>query len=289
MRLFIILLLMVCMLSENKAYASEIGMPSEISVKIYEKMDEQSNVVANVIQGSAFTIIRVDADADGERWCYICTDFGTEGYVRESSVRYEEAEETESKEKKSDVQRIETVDNVNVREIPSTDAEIVGKVPHNTVLEPLQTQENENGETWYQIEYEGTVGYIRDTAVNMVTVALEKEADGEEQSADDAQIINGISEAQEIQGIDQKEETASVEQIPTIEEEQKIKTEKDAEMMESDEKTDWGVQEPDTKTSRKWVNPIDKVAIMLILGMVVSAVAIIYILKKIRKEQRRHR
>ena len=49
-------------------YATETGTTSGMSAKVYESMNEEGTVVANVIRGSRFTILATETDEEGGQW-----------------------------------------------------------------------------------------------------------------------------------------------------------------------------------------------------------------------------
>lgn len=53
--------------------------------------------------------------------------------------------------------------NLNIREEPNTESEVIGSLPKDTVVEVLDRVEGEviQGDSeWFHIEHEGTIGYI---------------------------------------------------------------------------------------------------------------------------------
>jgi len=64
--------------------------------------------------------------------------------------------------------RLRTTDRVNVREYASTEGVILGEIPRDTVLDYTGIQENEMGETWYEVTYGEIHGYIRESTVDEI-------------------------------------------------------------------------------------------------------------------------
>ena len=65
---------------------------SQMSVKVYYDMDEESAVLANVLQGSEITILKTESNDIEEIWHLICTDTGVEGYIKAAVAVPEEEE-----------------------------------------------------------------------------------------------------------------------------------------------------------------------------------------------------
>lgn len=286
MRIGLILFLMVCILPCHKVYASETGTPSETSARIYEHMDKESGIAANVIQGSTFTILRMETDADGNNWYYVRTDFGAEGYIPEADVYKQAEEEALDESGQTDMHYIETRNNVNIREQPSTAASIAGRIPQNTVLEPLQVYENDNGEIWYQIEYDGSVGYIRDTTVNSISQSIQN-TEAVRDSAESAGITETVQdETENSEGTESaRNETESSEEESFREIKNAQETETEAAKQQAQTEKQDAETAANQETTRKWANPIDKTVILLVLGVLISGFAAGYIVKRIRKEQ----
>lgn len=273
----LILALFMTMIFSKSVYATQIGTIEEMSVKVYENMNEDSAVVANIIYGSRFTILSEEADADGIEWCFVQTDLGIKGYIKKEYMKQETQETIEIQKK----QQIEFVQNVNIRLQPTTEAEIVGRVPQHTILEPVQTQENELGEIWYQIEYEGIMGFVRESTVDIIEVE---------------ETVENVEE----------EPQPQTNEAELVEPEPQISVEMDAEIIKEEEKQDIKIEKSDTQendkqekksteereeiykvTTRKAVNPIDEVVIRLGLGSLLSAFLALLVIKLMRKEQRK--
>lgn len=271
----LILALFMAMIFQKPAYAAQTGTIEEMSVKVYENMNEDSTVVANIIYGSRFTILSEEADSDGIEWCFVQTDLGIKGYIKKEYVKQEIQEEIEIQKK----QQIEFAQNVNIRLQPTTEAEIVGRVPQHTILEPVQTQENELGEIWYQIEYEGIIGFVRESTVDIIEVE---------------ETIENVEAEPQTSGTElvEPETWISVEVgAETIKEEAKLDTEAekdDAQEIDKQEKKSTEEREEIYKvTTRRLVNPIDGVVVMLGLGILLSAFLALLVIKLMRKEQRK--
>lgn len=234
--------------------ASETGMITSLSEKVYESMDTEGGVVANVIMGSPFTLLDAQYDGDGNVWYRIRTDMGTEGYLparnvvrggqdnpggqapesgsgnasegnpsgEDQGTGRDDGTETTSvpqeadgtgRETGEDGNRTEpgagagtdgllaagdgnlpagngpggfgtdisgpegqpveverqarTIEAVNIRREPSTDAEILGTIPPDITLDCISIEANRIGETWYEVDYDGVRGYIRESTVEV--------------------------------------------------------------------------------------------------------------------------
>ena len=266
----LILALFITMIYQKPAYASQMGTTKEMSAKVYEKMNEDSTVLVNVINGSVFTILAEEVDADGIEWYLVQTDLGIKGYIKKEYVKVEAEDENEENEIEKKWQ-IEFKQNVNIRLQPTTEAEIVGRVPQYTILEPLQTQENELGEIWYQIEYEGITGFVRESAVDIIemedTVEISEEVTQEIETTTSESEPEMNTETEE-----QYEETEN--RVVQETEKQEMESQKLVEVVQK-------------VTTRKTANPIDGVVIVLVMGIVASAFMAVMVLKLMRKEQRK--
>lgn len=273
----LILALFITMIYQKPAYASQIGTTKEMSAKVYEKKNEDSTVVANVINGSIFTILAEEVDADGIEWCLVQTDLGIKGYIKKEYVKEEVKDENEENEIEKKWQ-IEFKQNVNIRLQPTTEAEIVGRVPQYTILEPLQTQENDLGEVWYQIVYEGVTGFVRESAVDIIEIE------------DTVEISEEVIQEIETKAAELETEMNTETEIKiTGEEGQKEETENRViqETEKQEKKSQKTVEAVQKVTTRKMANPIDCVVIVLVIGIVTSAFMAVMVLKLMRKEQRK--
>lgn len=272
----LILALFITMIYQKPAYASQMGTTKEMSAKVYEKMNEDSTVLVNVINGSVFTILAEEVDADGIEWYLVQTDLGIKGYIKKEYVKVEAEDENEENEIEKKWQ-IEFKQNVNIRLQPTTEAEIVGRVPQYTILEPLQTQENELGEIWYQIEYEGITGFVRESAVDIIEME------------DSVEISEEVSREIETKTAEFETEMNTETEIKiTGEEGQNEETENRViqETEKQEKKKQIPVEAVQKITTRKMVNPIDGVVIILGLGILISAFLAMIVVKLMRKEQR---
>ena len=206
----------------------------------------------------------------------ICTDTGVEGYIKAAVAVPEEEEYT----KQLRVRQINFAQNVNIREYPSTESSVVGRVPINTILLPISEEYNEDGELWYRIEYEGTEGFIRESTVDVIEVPKVAETQAE------AEELNTPEEAQE----QSTEKPLVVENATqrvtqnTVQASNKNESNEVAKEEEADEK----MLQP-TITTRPDAGFVDEVTIVIVIGIFVSlllaGIAMIMIHKERKKLQ----
>lgn len=159
---------------------------------------------------------------------------------------------------------VEVMEYVNIREHPTTDARILGHIPGETVLQPLGKEENELGELWYQIRYEGITGYIRGTTVKPAVEENAQEEASKEVLTEEA--------AEEI-----TKEPAAEEPMT-----------RDAERLPSEEVTETEITEEQTistQTTREAVHPIDRAAVLFFGGALFCLVPMVLLIRRIRKQQ----
>lgn len=261
--------LFMAMLLQKPIYAEQTGMLAQMSAKVYEAMSDDSSVVANIIYGNRFDILSEETASDGIEWYFIQTDIGIKGYIKKENVQQEKQEAMEIQKK----QQIEFAQNVNIRKLPTTEAEIVGRVPQHTILEPVQTQENEQGEIWYQIEYEGIIGFVRENTVDIIEI---------EETVEN--VKNELQTNKE-EFVEPQTQTGMEEETEEIKEKQESKPEK-SDKQDNDKQEKIGT-EPDRIITRKTVNPVDGVVVLLGLGSLISALLAWLVIKRMRKQQRK--
>lgn len=175
--------------------AAEIGTIVEQWEHVYEKSDTGANIVANVILGYNFPILAEETDEGGNVWYLIETDMGVQGYIPAQSVikvaadsqnenthergaqvqnpEPEEENENENNLPDSVEKQLLTMEVVNIRENPSTDEEILGKIPRGTTLDYIDTITNTIGEVWYEVSYEDVYGFIKQSTVKEIEVPVQ--------------------------------------------------------------------------------------------------------------------
>lgn len=284
-----------------KAYAAEDSdIFSAASAKVYTSMSEDSDVAANLIMGNMFEVLDAQGDADGVIWYLVRTDFGAEGYVKADELDRvlmqepqasmdEGAQDDENVQIPENVQVPENIEGeedsegtnndptgklvvqeaVNLRRMPSTGSEILGRINRNTTLPYYEQITNDADEIWYRVIHEGSTGYVTDGAVTVMQQSSQpgegEQVSGEAETEQDTQTQKPIQESMTIQ-----------EKKP-IQEETQFETETST--------ITQNVFEVDNETEpqRKGRRGLDKVMVVLSLGSVLCAAAIAVLIKKIWK------
>lgn len=150
-----------------------------------------------------------------------------------------------------------TLDSVNLRSMPSTDSEILRRISQNIPLLYYQRYVNDEGEGWYKVEYEGTTGYVIESAVML---EQEQQPDEEMQVSDMDNVETPISEQdlQESEAVQEKSQS----ETQTL----------------SNNQAEFQVNEK-VQTHKR--GGIDVMLIMLIAGGILCIAAIAVFLKKI--------
>lgn len=266
--------------------ASEPGVITALSEKVYLEKSIGSTVLANVLQGSTVEIIFTEMDDAGGLWFYIRTDTGLEGYlpaqsaaavsVQQPEVQQEaspqeeqqEADKPEDEEQQpveeelQTEQKIITLDNVNIREKPTVSSRIKGNIPQGTEVSYTQSVRNEQDEVWYAVTYQGIEGYITETAVNAGQIA------------DEPEVIETVEQEETVQTI---ETTESESQIATPEVVEK-EIEQTANELVIEEQT-----EADTVKSHYKIRLPEKFEVLICLGIIACGAIVFFLLKKIKR------
>ena len=255
--------------------ASEPGVITALSEKVYLEKSIGSTVLANVLQGSTVEIIFTEMDDAGGLWFYIRTDTGLEGYLpAQSATVVSPQEEQQEADKPKDEeqepveeepqaeQKITTLDNVNIREKPTVSSRIKGNIPQGTEVSYTRSVRNEQDEVWYAVTYQGIEGYITETAVNAGQIADEPEE------------IETVGQEETVQTI---ETTESESQIATPEVVEK-ETEQTANELVIEEQT-----EADTVKSHYKIRLPEKFEVLICLGIIVCGAIVFFLLKKIKR------
>ncbi|MCI5610571.1 MAG: SH3 domain-containing protein [Roseburia sp.] len=265
--------------------ASEPGVITALSEKVYLEKNIGSTVLANVLQGSTVEIIFTEMDDAGGLWFYIRTDTGLEGYLpaqsatvsvqqpevqQEASPQEEQQEADKPKDEEQEPveeepqaeQKITTLDNVNIREKPTVSSRIKGNIPQGTEVSYTQSVRNEQDEVWYAVTYQGIEGYITETAVNAGQIA------------DEPEVIETVEQEETVQTI---ETTESESQIATPEVVEK-ETEQTANELVIEEQT-----EADTVKSHYKIRLPEKFEVLICLGIIVCGAIVFFLLKKIKR------
>lgn len=265
--------------------ASEPGVITALSEKVYLEKSIGSTVLANVLQGSTVEIIFTEMDDAGGLWFYIRTDTGLEGYLpaqsatvsvqqpevhQEASPQEEQQEADKPKDEEQEPveeepqaeQKITTLDNVNIREKPTVSSRIKGNIPQGTEVSYTRSVRNEQDEVWYAVTYQGIEGYITETAVNAGQIA------------DEPEVIETVGQEETVQTI---ETTESESQIATPEVVEK-ETEQTANELLIEEQT-----EADTVKSHYKIRLPEKFEVLICLGIIACGAIVFFLLKKIKR------
>ncbi len=185
------------------------------------------------------------------------------------------AKATESVEHSEQV--LQVLENVNIRQMPTTESRIVGNIPRETELAYIAAWENEKGEVWYEITYQAIDGYITASVV-----------DAGESPMTPQPIALMEEETTQMQETEEMSETedAFVEQ-ETLEEEVQTETESIPIVMETKEEIETQeqfsvVQIEDRKTNQKMRMP-DCFEIGICLGILICILVLIRLIRKIRQ------
>lgn len=319
-------------------YAAEVGTIAGMSEKVYRDKDTDSEVVANVIAGSTFTLLSAETDAAGNAWYCIETDFGIEGYLPAKNVivagtenpEPESAEQAETAgggentgdeaggEENGSIEtgsaeedgagiagtedgsagdsgengqygteeQIQITETINIRSAASTETEIIGKIPQGVTLGCIAVQENEIGETWYEISYNGVHGYIRKSAVTeqpgVIKEAPDTWADGNGSASIEQETVPAQEKAQTQEAFPAVSEE-TVEPFKNTEE----KTE-NAEALGAEESTETEITDTEAAASGRGFR-IDWIAAAAFAGSLLCMAAMACLLRRMARLYRRMR
>lgn len=215
---FYLLLFSCACFGINAEAAEDSSVPS--SVKIYSELSDNGDVAANLIAGNLFEVLEAVSDGSGRIWYRVRTDFGAEGYVKADEldrlILETQAMQQEAAENVENIQpegagenvldndsldnaagdddvldnaqgtviegRLVILDSVNLRSMPSTESEILARINQNVELSYYQKYQNDIGEGWYQVDYNGMTGYVIESAA--MVLQLQQEAESDESQAD---------------------------------------------------------------------------------------------------------
>lgn len=281
-------------LKVRAAQEEEILQPA--SVKVYSGMSDSGRITASLIFGNVFEVIEAEKDDTGVTWYRVKTDLGVEGYVKADELDRmilaaqppAEAESTAAEESGADAGadtpdeessnndmpdggavnndetdmtagEVITLDTVNLRSQPSVDSKILSKIKKDIKLSYFQRHVNDDGEVWYNVEYDGKKGYVIDRAVSIVQEAEEAEQESYEEDSSIAVVPEKALEKKEAVQKEAKPETQTAVTQGT----------------ESGAK-----DESDIQMGHKGMR-IDFVLIMLIVGGILCTAAIVLLVKRI--------
>lgn len=152
--------------------------------------------------------------------------------------------------------RLVTLDSVNLRSMPSTESEILTRINQNEELSYYQRYQNDIGEGWYQVDYNGMTGYVIESAAMVLQLQQEAGADNSEADA--------LDEEEQ-----QQEESSALGQIPS-----------DTPSIGS-HRAEFEVNEGTDAPKKHRHGGVDIMLIVLIIGGISCIAAIVIFLKKI--------
>jgi hypothetical protein len=148
---------------------------------------------------------------------------------------------------------------INVRKEPSTDADIVAKMPQSTTVDSLGVYEDEDGNKWYLVSYIGIEGYVMDKVVDTIETVVE--AESETQTVTQTTTTNKSSNKSTTKNTEEKTE-------------EKVEENSTVDVIET---------ENTTKTKSKFHFYIDWVAIFSFVGSLLCIGMIIRLMDMIKK------
>lgn len=198
--------------------------------------------------------------------------------------------------------RIQIMETINIRSGASTDTEIVGKIRQGETLSYLAETENELGETWYEIEYNGVCGYIRKDTVmetenagdilsengeNGLSQARQDAGDLEESGSDPYENMQRPEATRAPETDGEPDGAKKTEAVKQTEETESIKETKEEERAENSEKAAAGEsgelrENGQTEKTRGRIR-IDWIAVVSLAGSLFFAAVIVRIVKRLMK------
>lgn len=154
------------------------------------------------------------------------------------------------------------LESVNLRRMPSTGSEILGRINLNTTLPYYERYINDAGEAWYRIQYENMTGYVTEGAVTLTQ--QEPQSSEEEPNSSEEETKTSVQTEQPTQ-----------ENIPSQEEVQF-----ETELITADQGEFVVDEKPDVQKKHRR-RKIDGVLIILVLGGMVCIAAFVIFVKKI--------
>ena len=189
------------------------------SGKIRESADTGSEVLASVKKGDKLDVLAQTTDDDGYTWYKVYVNGEDTGYVRadlvgdvsgtiktesasDSSEKKEDDKEENSVKKedepvKQEVQFVQVNEStasagkvigaasVNVRENPSTGANVAGKAEEGTEVAISGEAVDSAGKIWYQVSFGNTTGFIRSDYIEVLQSVEDVEEENAEASTEE--------------------------------------------------------------------------------------------------------
>lgn len=128
----------ISLISAAAAFASTTGIITDENINVYAVANDENTVIGTFNSGKEITVIN-----EQDNWLEIESEEFKNVYVPKASVSLKKAEATV------------TDDSVNVRQQPSLNAPILGQTDTSSSL-ILTAKVGE----WYEVDYNGTQGYI---------------------------------------------------------------------------------------------------------------------------------
>jgi len=134
------------------------------TVRMRKGAGTDTDVVTSVPSGSEMESSGTEDGSDGKTW-YKVNYKGSDGYIRGDFIEEvkseepEEEEESESEEGSSNSLQIGG-ENANVRDSASTDGSVVATAESGDSFDIKSEVTDDEGNTWYEIEVDGTSGYV---------------------------------------------------------------------------------------------------------------------------------
>ena len=158
---FLTLALFLCLLgplaptAEAAEYKSAIGTVTAGSLRLRERPDTDSPILATARRNDKVVVIRAEGD-----WYKVVFNLES-GYMHKDYLELDEI-----KNIKLGYARFESV--TNVREKPTTDSGIVARAPRNETCFIVGFNQG-----WYKVSYNGRKGYVRSDLVTMLETPYE--------------------------------------------------------------------------------------------------------------------
>jgi hypothetical protein len=152
---------------------------------------------------------------------------------------------------------------INIRKDPSTDADIVAKLPQSTTVDSLGVYEDGDGNKWHLVSYIGIEGYVMDKVVDTIetVVTAESETTSATQTTTTTTNTNRSSNKSTTKNTEEKTE-------------EKVEENSNVDVIET---------ETTTKTKSKFHFYIDWVAIFSLMGSLLCIGMIIRLMDMIKK------
>ncbi|MBQ9436939.1 MAG: SH3 domain-containing protein [Lachnospiraceae bacterium] len=166
-------------LLSGTAQADLSGIIVGSSAHIYSEASESSTLLREMVAGLSVTVLSSATDASGRGWFYVRSTDNIEGYILSKYVRISsygaDASEIANMGSVGEAEAVDPnllymriLDQANLRAEASVNSQVVTQIPRNTELTGDETVENEAGEIWYRVSYNGMVGYVRSSTVALI-------------------------------------------------------------------------------------------------------------------------